>query len=160
LQVSNKLRSEKPHTFLWFQPQCRWILFHGTTPWTLKIPKLGLNKFPRGVIFSGTGSGKKSCQHEPGCRIVCSFHDTNGWTILQWTIVVRQISRWQQLASDVIQHGRFSLQQDWELSKCRCSTMTFGLNAVPRTCVPKLWINAVVLMSNSYNVCPFLFLHT
>ena len=24
LQVSNKLRSEKPHTFLWFQPQCQY----------------------------------------------------------------------------------------------------------------------------------------
>ena len=55
LQVSNKLRSEKLHTFLWLQPQGRWICFHGTTPWTLKIPKLGLNKFPRGMIFSGIG---------------------------------------------------------------------------------------------------------
>ena len=37
----------------------------GQPPWTLKIPKFGLNKFPSGIIFSGTGSGKKSCQHEP-----------------------------------------------------------------------------------------------
>ena len=31
----------------------------GQPPWTLKIPKLGLNKFPRGIIVSGAGSGKK-----------------------------------------------------------------------------------------------------
>ena len=32
LQVSNKLGSEKLHAFLWLQPQCRCIFFHGTTP--------------------------------------------------------------------------------------------------------------------------------
>ena len=42
----------------------------GQPPWTLKIPKLGLPKFPRGIFFSGTGSGKKSCQHEPGYQII------------------------------------------------------------------------------------------
>ena len=31
----------------------------GQPPWTLKIPKLGLNQFPRRIIFSATGSGKK-----------------------------------------------------------------------------------------------------
>ena len=45
----------------------------GQPPWTLKIPKLGLNKFPRGIIFSGTGSGKKSCQHEPGSYSLIRF---------------------------------------------------------------------------------------
>ena len=45
----------------------------GQPPWTLKIPKLGLNKFPRGIIFSCTGSGKQSCQHEPGIDELCLF---------------------------------------------------------------------------------------
>ena len=45
----------------------------GQPPWTFKIPKLGLNKFPRRIFFSGTGSWKKSCQHEPGYGILMGF---------------------------------------------------------------------------------------
>ena len=41
LQVSNKLRSEKLHTFLWLQPQCRWIFFPGTTPLNFENTKVG-----------------------------------------------------------------------------------------------------------------------
>ena len=37
----------------------------GQPPWTLKIPKLGLNKFPRGIIFSGTGLGKNPTRTNP-----------------------------------------------------------------------------------------------
>ena len=41
LQVSNKFRSEKLHTFLWLQPQCGWIFFHGTHPLNFENTKVG-----------------------------------------------------------------------------------------------------------------------
>ena len=50
----------------------------GHTPWTLKIPKLGPNEFPRGKISSGTWSGKKSCQHEPGSFYVRCLPQSRG----------------------------------------------------------------------------------
>ena len=55
-----------PTLFFGCNPSVAEYFSMGQSPWTLKIPKLGLNKFPRGIIFSGTGSGRKSCQHEPG----------------------------------------------------------------------------------------------
>ena len=60
------------------------------TPWTLKIPKLGLNKCPRGIIFSGTVSGKNPASTNPVFHLR-KFHilgPQGNTMIYPWKIVI------------------------------------------------------------------------